>query len=91
VLLLGVLVVGIVGGAGAAFGMGKLRSTFATAAGLERATGLPVLGTISQSLTDGARRLRRKRLKLWYGATAALAGLFVLLLAIEFIQRGMVA
>ena len=91
VLLLGVLVAGLVAGAGAAFGMGKLRSTFATTAGLERATGLPVLGAISQNLTDGVRRLRKKRLKLWYGATAALGGLFVLLLTVEFVQRGMVA
>jgi heme/copper-type cytochrome/quinol oxidase subunit 3 len=50
-----------------------------------------VLGAISQNLTDGVRRLRKKRLKLWYGATAALGGLFVLLLAVEFVQRGMVA
>lgn len=91
VLLVGVLMAGLLAGAAAAFGMGKLRSTFATTAGLERATGLPVLGAISQTLTDGARRIRAKRLKLWYGATAALGGLFVLLLAVEFVQRGMVA
>jgi polysaccharide chain length determinant protein (PEP-CTERM system associated) len=90
-LLLGVLLAGLVAGAGAAFGMGKLRSTFATTAGLERTTGLPVLGAISQNLTEGARRLRGRRMKLWYGGTAALGGLFVLLLAVEFIQRGMVA
>jgi len=90
-LLLGVLLAGLAAGAGAAFGMGKLRSTFATTAGLERTTGLPVLGAISQNLTDGARRLRARRLKLWYGGTVALGGLFVLLLAVEFIQRGMVA
>lgn len=90
-LLLGVLLAGLGGGAGAAFGMGKLRSTFATTAGLERTTGLPVLGAISQNLTDGARRLRAKRMRLWVGGTAALGGLFVLLLAVEFIQRGMVA
>jgi polysaccharide chain length determinant protein (PEP-CTERM system associated) len=90
-LLLGVLLAGLAGGAGAAFGMGKLRSTFATTAGLERTTGLPVLGAISHNLTDGARRLRAKRMKLWIGGTAALGGLFVLLLAVEFIQRGMVA
>jgi polysaccharide chain length determinant protein (PEP-CTERM system associated) len=90
-LLLGVLLAGLAGGAGAAFGMGKLRSTFATTAGLERTTGLPVLGAISQNLTDGARRLRAKRMKLWVSGTAALGGLFVLLLAVEFIQRGMVA
>lgn len=90
-LLLGVLLAGFGGGAGAAFGMAKLRSTFATTAGLERTTGLPVLGAISYNLTDSARRLRAKRLKLWFAGTAALGGLFVLLLAVEFIQRGMVA
>ncbi|MEW9856942.1 XrtA system polysaccharide chain length determinant [Novosphingobium sp. M1R2S20] len=90
-LLLGVLLVGLGGGAGAAFGISKLRSTFATTASLERTTGLPVLGAISQNLTDTARQLRRKQLKLWFGGTAALGALFMLLLAVEFIQRGMVA
>ncbi len=90
-LLLGVLMAGLGGGAAFAFALGKVRSTFATTSGLERATGLPVLGAISQTLTDGARKLRRKRLKYFYGASAALGGLFVVLLAAEFIQRGMVA
>jgi len=90
-LLFGVLVAGLAGGAAAAFGVGKLRNTFATTSSLERATGLPVLGAVSQSLTSAARRLRRKRLKLWYAGGAALGGLFVVLLAVEFIQRGMVA
>jgi uncharacterized protein involved in exopolysaccharide biosynthesis len=90
-LLLGVLLVGLAGGCAAAFGLGRVRSVFATTAGLERATGLPVLGAISQTLTEGARALRRKRLKYFYGASAALGGLFVVLLAAEFIQRGMVA
>jgi len=90
-LLFGVLVMGIGAGCAAAFGMSKLRSVFATTAGLERALDLPVLGAISQNLTDGARRLRRKRLKYFYGASAALGGMFVVLLAVEFIQRGMVA
>lgn len=91
VLLLGVLMVGIGGGCAAAFALSRLRSVFATTAGLERATGLPVLGAISQNLTEGARALRRKRLKYFYAAGAALGGLFVVLLAAEFIQRGMVA
>ena len=90
-LLLGVLMAGLGGGAAFAFALGKVRSTFATTSGLERATGLPVLGAISQTLTDGARKLRRKRLKYFYSASAALGGLFVVLLAAEFIQRGMVA
>ncbi|PEQ10632.1 chain-length determining protein [Novosphingobium sp. PC22D] len=90
-LLFGVLVAGIGAGAGAAFALGKVRSTFATTAGLERATGLPVLGAISQTMTDAARALRRRRLKYFYGASAALGCLFVVLLAVEFVQRGMVA
>ena len=71
--------------------MSQLRSTFATVSKLERAVGLPVLGAISQTLTDSARELRSKQLKYFYAASGALAGLFVLLLVIEFIQVGMVA
>jgi len=90
-LLLGVLVAGIGAGIAAAFAVGQLRSTFATTAKLEKALGLPVLGAISQTLNDSARALRRKRMKYFYAASAALGGLFVLLLTIEFVQRGMVA
>ncbi|TYC90689.1 XrtA system polysaccharide chain length determinant [Novosphingobium sp. BW1] len=91
VLLIGVLIVGVGGGCAAAFALSKVRSVFATTAGLERAMGLPVLGAISQNLTEGARALRRRRLKYFYGATAALGGLLVVLLVVEFVQRGMVA
>lgn len=90
-LLFGVLVMGVCGGCAGAFVLSRVRSVFSTTAGLERATGLPVLGAISQNLTETARALRRKRLKYFYGASAALCGLFVVLLAAEFIQRGMVA
>lgn len=90
-LLFGVLLVGLGAGAGAAFAVGQLRSTFATTASLEKALGLPVLGAISQTLTDAGRDLRRKRLRYFYAASGALGGLFVLLLTAEFIQRGMVA
>lgn len=91
VLLLGVLILGLAGGCAGAFALSRVRSVFATTSGLERATGLPVLGAISQSLTDGARVMRAKRLKYFYASCAALGGLFVVLLAAEFIQRGMVA
>lgn len=91
VLLFGVLVVGLAGGCAVAFALGRVRSVFATTGGLERATGLPVLGAISHNLTEGARALRARRLKYFYAGTAALCGLFVVLLAAEFIQRGMVA
>ncbi len=90
-LLLFVLCAGLGAGAAAAFAVGQLRSTFATTGRLEKALGLPVLGAISHALTDTGRALRRKRMKYFYAATGALGSLFVILLTIEFIQRGMVA
>ncbi|PKB25598.1 polysaccharide chain length determinant protein (PEP-CTERM system associated) [Novosphingobium kunmingense] len=90
-LLLAVLLAGTGGGIAAAFAVGQLRSTFATTAGLERAFDLPVLGAITNTLTDAGREQRRKRAQLFFAATAALGGLFVLLLTAEFIQRGGVA
>jgi polysaccharide chain length determinant protein (PEP-CTERM system associated) len=90
-LLLGVLFVGIGAGVGAAFALGQLKSTFATTAKLEKATGLPVLGAISQVLTEAAQASRRRQLKFFLAGASALGGLFVLLMAVEFVQRGMVA
>ncbi|MEY4720793.1 MAG: hypothetical protein RIQ46_518 [Pseudomonadota bacterium] len=90
-LLLGVLMVGIGAGIAAAFAIGQLRNTFATAAKLERAIGLPVLGAISTTLTDIDRERRRKRARYFVAASVALGGLFVLLMVVEFIQVGMVA
>ena len=90
-LLLFVLIMGLGAGAAAAFAVGQLRSTFATTGRLEKALGLPVLGAISQTLTDAGRALRRKRMKYFYAASGALGGLFVILLTVEFVQRGMVA
>lgn len=90
-LLVAVLVLGLGAGVAAAFAIGQLRSTFATTAKLERVTGLPVLGAISQTLTDSARALRKRRMKQFYMASAALGGIFVLLLVAEMIQVSMVA
>ena len=91
ILLLAVLVIGIGAGVGAAFALGQLRSTFTTTVKLERATGLPVLGAISQTVTDAGRVLGLKQRKYFIAGFAALGALFVLLLTAEFIQRGMVA
>jgi len=90
-LLFGVLVMGLGAGMVAAFAVGQLRSTFATTAKLEKTLGLPVLGAISQVLTESAREIRARRLKYFYAASAALCGVFAILLALEFVQRGMVA
>jgi len=90
-LLLGVLFLGLMAGAGAAFMIGHMRSTFSTAAKLERTLGLPVIGTISFTVKESARALEAKRLKQFMGASAALVGVLVILLAIEFVQVGSVA
>ncbi|KPP96581.1 XrtA system polysaccharide chain length determinant [Erythrobacter sp. HL-111] len=90
-LLLGVLVVGLGAGAGVAWGLGHLRSTFATPHKLERAFDLPVIGAISLTLSDAARALERRRLKQFAGACAGLVGMFVILLAIEVVSVGTVA
>ncbi len=90
-LLLGVLIVGLGAGVASALATGQLRSTFTTTAKLERMTGLPVLGAISETLTDAARAIEKRRLKQFYLASGALGGVFLLLLMAEFIQVGMVA
>ena len=90
-LLFGVLFVGIAAGSAVAFAMGQANSTFATAAKLERTFGLPVIGTISNTLTDAARELRRRKLRHFAFASGGLGALFVVLLGVEFIQRGMIA
>lgn len=90
-LLALVLVVGICGGLGTAFALGQLKTTYTTAERLAKASGLPVLGSITEMLTDAQRAERRKRMKWFAGGTAGLAGAFVLLILVEFVQRGMVA
>ncbi len=90
-LLAGVLFVGLGLGAGVAFALSQLRTSFPTPASLERASSLPVIGAISEMLTQAQRAARAKRRKLFFGATGALAGVFVVLLLIEFVQRGTVA
>lgn len=90
-LLFGVLFIGLAAGAGAAFAMSQMRSTFSTTAKLERSMDLPVIGAISMTMKEAGRALQAKRLKQWAGATAALVGVFVILLVIEFVQVGAVA
>lgn len=90
-LLFAVLIVGLGAGAGAAWAQGQLRTSYSTADRLARATGLTVLGSIPETLT-GARIAARRQKDRWFtGAASALGGALLLLLAIEFIQRGLMA
>ncbi|MCW1381700.1 Wzz/FepE/Etk N-terminal domain-containing protein [Novosphingobium sp. KCTC 2891] len=90
-LLALVLVAGLVAGCGTAFAVGQLRSSYSTTGQLERATGLPVIGSVSLTMTRGERSEYWRHLKWFAGATAALAVVLALLMALEFMKRGMVA
>lgn len=90
-LLFGVLIVGLGGGAAAAWGLSKLQTTYPTVRRLEKASGMPVLGSIGEVVSDTVRTARRRQLKLFAGGAGALAGAFLILISIEFLQRGLVA
>lgn len=90
-LLAAVLIAGIGAGLGAAFALGHLQTSFPTAAKLERASGLPVIGSISQMLTGEEREQRKQKMKLFYGASAGLVAVCAVLLVAEFVQRGLTA
>lgn len=90
-MLVGVLLGGALIGAGAAFLMSQIKTSFSTAEQLEATMDMPVIGTISRSMTDAMQVLERHRLKQFLSGAAALAGLCVLLLLVEFIQVGSVA
>ncbi len=90
-LLALVLVAGIAAGIGAAFAKGQLKTTYATAERLAKASGLPVLGAVSEVLTPAHMVERRRRLVWFAGGAGALAGCFALLLLVEFVQRGLMA
>ncbi|MBX9731556.1 MAG: chain-length determining protein [Sphingomonas sp.] len=90
-LLTGVLVAGIFAGIGAAFAFGHLRATFATASRLERATGMPVIGSIGEMVTDAQRAMRAKRLTYFAGGAGGLGVAYIALIGVEFLQRGLAA
>ena len=91
ILLTAILFAAIAAGLGLAFVRGQLQTTFPTQGRLEAVTGLPVLGSISEVVTDAARVRGRQRL-LWLGGGAgALAASYALLMVVEFWQRSTVA
>lgn len=88
-LLVAVLVLAVGAGVATAFAMGQLRGTFPTATRLEKAAGLPVIGAITQTFTAAQQAQAKQRLKWFAGASGALAGVCLLLILVEFVQRGM--
>ena len=91
VLLAGVLILAIGGGIAAAFAMAQLKVTFATAGRLEKATGMPVIGSISERVSSAEAALRMRKLKLFAGGAAGLVVAFVGLLGVEMLMRGLAA
>jgi polysaccharide chain length determinant protein (PEP-CTERM system associated) len=90
-LLTMILIVAIAAGVGAAFAKSQLQMTFPTQGRLEQATGLPVLGSVSQTFTPAARARQKQRLKWFAGAGSALAAGYAVLILVEFWQRSTVA
>jgi polysaccharide chain length determinant protein (PEP-CTERM system associated) len=90
-LLFAVLIVGIGTGVGAAWAQGQLRTTYSTADRLARATGLNVLGSIPETLNGLQIDARRQKGRWFAGGAGALGAALLLLLAIEFVQRGLMA
>jgi polysaccharide chain length determinant protein (PEP-CTERM system associated) len=88
-LLTAVLIAGLGAGVAAAFALGKLRSTFDTASRLEKASGLPVIGSIGEVVTAAQVAMRRQRLTLFAGGIGALGLAYLGLVGVEFVQRGM--
>jgi polysaccharide chain length determinant protein (PEP-CTERM system associated) len=88
-LLTAVLVAGLGAGLALAFALGKLTTTFPTAAKLEKASGMPVIGSIGEVVTAAQTAMRRKKLTLFAGGLAALGCAYVGLIGVEFVQRGM--
>jgi polysaccharide chain length determinant protein (PEP-CTERM system associated) len=89
--LTAVLVAGLLGGIAVAFGLSQVRVAFSTPVKLAKASGMPVLGAIGEVVTTAQTQLRAKRLKQFAGGAAALGGAWVVLLALEFVGRGMIA
>ncbi|MES3152668.1 XrtA system polysaccharide chain length determinant [Sphingomonas faeni] len=90
-LLSGVLIAGLAAGIGAAFALGQLRTTFATSTRLEKAAGMPVIGSIGEVVTRIQSEQRRRGFRMFLGGTAALGAAYVLLLGVEILQRGLAA
>ncbi len=90
-LLTGVLLAGLAAGIGAAFAIGRVQATFATAQRLEKATGIAVIGSIGEMVTRAQAERRRRQLTWFAGGAAGLAVAYVALLGVEMLQRGMAA
>lgn len=91
ILLIGVLIAGLAIGAGVAFLLGQMKSSFTTADKLERSLDLPVVGTVSRSMTQASSRHARLRTTQFLAGAGGLVIVCILLLVVEIVQVGSVA
>lgn len=90
-LLTAVLIAGVAVGAGVAFAKSQLANVYTTTQQLAKASGLPVLGSISEVITSETRTIRRKQMMWFSSAAVGLPGMFMLLMLIQFLKHIMVA
>jgi len=72
ILLVGVLIVALCAGGAVAFGLNQLRPVFYTRRSVARASGLPVVGSVSMIMLPEQQVARRRNLAAWIGANLAL-------------------
>lgn len=90
-LLTAILILGLGAGAATAFAVAQFKTTFPSARRLAEATGLPVLGTVSEVVTPPVAAARRRQLVWLAGGGGALTACYALLVIVELIQRAQVA
>ncbi|MGN8000604.1 XrtA system polysaccharide chain length determinant [Sphingomonas sp. 22176] len=86
-LITAVLVAGPGAGVAAAFLLSKLRTTFDTASRLERASGMPVIGSIGEVVTPRQRARRRKQLQHFLGGVAGLGAAYAAILLVGMLHH----
>lgn len=87
-LLTAVLVAGLGAGVAAAFLLAKLRTTFDTATRLEKASGMPVIGTIGEVITPVQAAQRRRQLRHFLGGVAGLGAAYAAILLVVMLHHG---
>jgi polysaccharide biosynthesis transport protein len=85
------LIASLIAGAGVAWGMSQIGASYSTPGRLARASGLPVIGSISEFLPLSQEAEAKQRLRYFFGGAGALVGAWIILLIVEIVQRSMVA
>ncbi len=82
------LLAGLAAGLGVAFALGQLRVVYFDARALEEAVRLPMLGSVSMVMDDGATQRRRTELKKFLGAFSGLLIVFVAAMVAMYLLSG---